>query len=137
MDMNTNYTEQIEQVIEEYRKRREDIATMQQKMLEIRCSGTAPRRTVTVTVGSQGQIVDVSFPTKAYQRMAPAELSAAILAAHEEARSKSLDEMAAMLAPTFPAGADVRGVLSGKADLRSLLPGEPRGAGNFVQDFER
>jgi hypothetical protein len=65
--------------------------------------------------------------------MAPAELSAAFLAAVEQARSKSLDEMAELLAPTFPPGADVRGVLSGDVDLRTLLPDEPGGMAKFFE----
>ncbi|MFH8579371.1 YbaB/EbfC family nucleoid-associated protein [Streptomyces zaomyceticus] len=51
-------------------------------------SVTSKDRMVSVTVGPQGQVVSMTFHTKAYQSMAPAELAAALIAVLNEARAK-------------------------------------------------
>ncbi|MCX5015107.1 YbaB/EbfC family nucleoid-associated protein [Streptomyces sp. NBC_00555] len=50
-------------------------------------SATSKDRMVSVTVGPQGQVVSMTFHTKAYQAMAPAELSAALVTVLNDARA--------------------------------------------------
>ncbi|MBW5483108.1 YbaB/EbfC family nucleoid-associated protein [Streptomyces bambusae] len=65
------------------------------KMLAVRrdldaatASVTSKDRMVSATVGPQGQVVSLTFHTKAYQAMAPAELSAALLTVLNDARAR-------------------------------------------------
>lgn len=51
-------------------------------------SVTSKDHMVSVTVGPQGQVVSLTFHTKAYQSMAPAELSAALVTVLNEARAE-------------------------------------------------
>jgi DNA-binding protein YbaB len=123
--MSTNHDEQLERLLATYRDQVAGLADTQARLAAISCSATAPRQTVTATVGNQGEILDLKFPTDAYKRMAPKELSNAILTTIREAREKSLAEAAAILAPMLPDGMDAHQIVSGKADLRSLMPREP------------
>ncbi|GAA2920790.1 MULTISPECIES: YbaB/EbfC family nucleoid-associated protein [Streptomycetaceae] len=50
-------------------------------------SVTSKDHMVSVTVGPQGQVVSMTFHTKAYQSMAPAELAAALVTVLNEARA--------------------------------------------------
>ncbi|MGW5848690.1 YbaB/EbfC family nucleoid-associated protein [Streptomyces sp. NPDC055254] len=51
-------------------------------------SVTSKDRMISATVGPQGQVVALTFHTKAYQAMAPAELSAALVTVLNDARAK-------------------------------------------------
>lgn len=124
------YDQQIEQTLAKYREQRAGLGELQRRLGEISCSATAPRQTVSVTVGHQGEVVDLKFPTGAYKRMAPSELAAAILSTIGEARSKALDEAAELLSPMLPSGMAARDIVAGKADLQAMMPVEPR-----VADF--
>lgn len=126
--MPTNHDEEMEQLLAAYREQAAGLADTQARLAGISCSATAPRQTVTATVGGQGEVLDLKFPSDAYKRMAPRELSAAILATIREAREKSLDEAAAILAPMLPDGLDARQIVAGKADLTAMMPEEPRSA---------
>ncbi|WP_121008250.1 YbaB/EbfC family nucleoid-associated protein [Saccharothrix australiensis] len=117
--------EQLERVLARYREQRDELEAFQRGMSAISCTATAPRQTVKVTVGNQGELTDLAFPTDAYKRMAPAELAGAILTATREARGKALDAAAELLAPLLPAGLNARDIVEGKADLASYVPGEP------------
>ncbi|MFE2012638.1 YbaB/EbfC family nucleoid-associated protein [Streptomyces sp. NPDC059491] len=50
-------------------------------------TATSKDHMVSVTVGPQGQVVSMTFHTKAYQSMAPAELAAALVTVLNEARA--------------------------------------------------
>ncbi|MFF0486597.1 YbaB/EbfC family nucleoid-associated protein [Streptomyces sp. NPDC004435] len=70
------------------------------KMLEAKreldaatASVTSKDRMVSVTVGPQGQVVSMTFHTRAYQSMAPAELAAALVTVLNEARARMGSEV--------------------------------------------
>ncbi|RKT56734.1 YbaB/EbfC family nucleoid-associated protein [Saccharothrix australiensis] len=110
-----------------YRAQRDGLTRLRRDMGEIAISATTPYRTVTVTVGQQGELTDVRFPTEAYKRMTPAELSAEILAATVAARAGAAVEAARLLAP-MARPEDAEDVDAGRAGLTSILPAEPRTA---------
>ncbi|GHG03239.1 YbaB/EbfC family nucleoid-associated protein [Streptomyces hydrogenans] len=56
-------------------------------------SVTSRDRMVSVTVGPQGQVISMTFHTKAYQSMAPAELAAALVTVLNEARARMGSEV--------------------------------------------
>lgn len=126
--MSTNHDEQLEQSIAKYREQREGLVDLQRDLGAISCSATAPRQVVTVSVGHQGEVTSLKFPSDAYKRMVPAELSEAILTTINEARAKALDEAAKLLAPMLPERFNAREIVEGKANLRSMMPPEPRTA---------
>jgi DNA-binding protein YbaB len=125
--MTSPYDRIAEQAMADYTRRLDEIADSQRRMAEVTATATAPRQVVTVTVGGQGEVTDIKFPSGAYKNMAPGELSSVILRTIGDARSQALGKAAEVLAPMFPAGFSAEDVLTGKAELRSLLPDEPRG----------
>ena len=123
--MSAPLEQQLDEAMSHYRDQRAGALDYQRRLGEVAATATSPRRVVTVTVGGQGQVTDISFPTGAYKRMAPAELAAAIMSTLDEARDKALDQAADLLAPMLPPGLDARSVMRGTADIGAVLPAEP------------
>ncbi|MEU9123881.1 YbaB/EbfC family nucleoid-associated protein [Streptomyces sp. NPDC048506] len=123
--MASPYDERIEELLEEYRRQRQEAGELQQRLREISATGTAPRQTVKVTVGAQGELTGVEFPTGAYRRMAPAELTEAILGAARSAREAALAQAGELMASHLPAEIPAVDFLQGTADLTAMLPEQP------------
>ena len=66
-----DFTTRIESLFQEYERQRSSLGEMQQKMRAISATATSQRREVAVTVGQNGVLTDVQFPTSAYKRMTP------------------------------------------------------------------
>jgi hypothetical protein len=78
-----------------------------------------------VTVGPQGEVLSVEFPTGAYRSMAPKELADLMVTTVQEARAKATAALAEVMAPHLPEGVDAARLLSGTADVAELMPSEP------------
>jgi DNA-binding protein YbaB len=122
--MSSPHADRVEQLQEQLRQQLTELRETQQKLGELSCTVTAPRQTVSVTVGYGGFVKDVKFPTGAYKRMAPAELASALLKVIADAQSQVAAKSAEVLAPSMPAGVDVHKVFRGEADLPSVLTAE-------------
>ncbi|WP_354637682.1 YbaB/EbfC family nucleoid-associated protein [Kitasatospora camelliae] len=123
--MSTPYDQRIDELMEEYRSRRAAAGDLQRRLREISATATAPRQTVKVTVGAQGELTAVEFPTGAYRRLAPAELAEAVLTAAREARQQALGLAGEAIAAHLPPEVQASDFLQGTADLTALLPEEP------------
>jgi len=119
------YDRQIEELTAEYHRRRAKAGELRRKISEISACVTAPREVVKVTVGAQGEVRAVEFPTGAYKRMAPAELAGTLMATIGEARDKALAALSDLMTPELPPGLNLVDLLQGKADLPGALPDEP------------
>jgi DNA-binding protein YbaB len=116
----------IESLFEEYQRQRNSLTEMQQRMRALSGTATSPRREVTVSVGQSGVLTDIRFPTSAYKRMTPSDLSEVILATYTDAKESVLAQAAEVLAPMLPAGMDARALVDGTAGTDAYLPAEPR-----------
>jgi DNA-binding protein YbaB len=125
--MTSPYEEIANQALADYQRRLDELTDSQRRMAEVSATAKSARQVVTVTVGGQGEVTDIKFPSGAYKNLTPGELSSVILKTINEARSQALAKAAEVLAPMFPAGFSPEDVLTGKTELRSLLPAEPRG----------
>jgi DNA-binding protein YbaB len=123
--MTGTYDDEIEQLMTEYHKRRAAAGDRQRQIREITATAVAPRQTVKATVNVNGELVALEFPTGAYKRMAPNELTEAILAAVREASGKALEAFRELMAPQLPNGLNFIDLIKGKADLAEALPAEP------------
>lgn len=123
--MSNPHSEDYERLLAEYQGHYARIAETQRRLREICCTATAPRQVVAITVGHGGVVTEVAFPTGAYKRMPPLELSAAVLETITAARDLALSEAAEILAPSMPAGVNAHALLSGSMDLQSMLPKTP------------
>nr|WP_239154564.1 YbaB/EbfC family nucleoid-associated protein [Streptomyces sp. SID14446] len=111
--------------MEQYRRQREQAAETRRRINATTSTATAPRQTVKVTVGAQGEVTAIEFPTGAYRRMAPKELADVLLATIQQARSEALDGVAGVLAGELPSGVTVADLLQGRVDPTALLPEDP------------
>ncbi|MFD7677885.1 MULTISPECIES: YbaB/EbfC family nucleoid-associated protein [unclassified Streptomyces] len=123
--MPSPYDQQIEDLLEQYRRQREQAAETRRRINATTSTATAPRQTVKVTVGAQGEVTAIEFPTGAYRRMAPKELADVLLATIQQARSEALDGVAGVLAGELPPGVTVADLLQGRVDPTVLLPEDP------------
>lgn len=128
-----NFNERIESLFEEYQRQRNSLTELQQKMRQLSASATSPRREVTVTVGQNGVVTDIRFPTGAYKRLTPADLTAVILETYAEAKEQVLTQAAAVLGPMLPDGVDATALVRGTAGTDAYLPAEPRMATSVRQ----
>jgi DNA-binding protein YbaB len=118
------FAEQAQQLIAEYEQRRVKAADLRRKVNEIQGTATAPRNAIKVTVGVQGDVSAVEFPTGAYKRMAPKELADALLATIAEARQDAMTAFTELMAPEMPAGLDFGRLLQARGDLSVAAPTE-------------
>jgi DNA-binding protein YbaB len=96
--------EQIEQLIAEYRDQRAKVDDVQRRIADVSTTVTAPKQVVEVTVSGQGEVTGIAFPTGAYKRMPPKELADVLIATLGEARTRSVQQVAALVAEQLPAG---------------------------------
>jgi DNA-binding protein YbaB len=123
--MTRSYEQEIEELLAQYRERRTHAGELQQKMRELTATAVSPRQTVKVSVGAQGDLVSIEFPTGAYKRMAPNELAEAILTTVREAKGKATEALTQLMMPEMPAGLNFLDLIQGKADLATAMAAEP------------
>lgn len=118
------YDRQIAELDEQFKAVMARAGELRGKINEIAVTVTAPRQVVRVTVGAQGEVRAVEFPTSAYKRMAPAELAGTLMSAINEAKDKALAEYGELMQPEMPPGLNVLDLVQGKADWEALRSGE-------------
>ena len=121
-----DFTTRIESLFQEYERQRSSLGEMQQKMRAISATATSQRREVAVTVGQNGVLTDVQFPTSAYKRMTPTELRSALLAAYGDAKEQAMAQATDVLKPLLPEGMDAGALVRGTAGPEAYFPAEPR-----------
>ncbi|MFI5607333.1 YbaB/EbfC family nucleoid-associated protein [Amycolatopsis sp. NPDC051903] len=125
--MNAPYQKMLEEALGAYQRQRERYDETRKHVEALTTTVTSARREVTATVSRTGELTDLSFPTPAYKRMAPAELASVIVKTVEEARQKSISASAEALAPMLPPGLDAQDLVNGRVDVRSLFSGRVPG----------
>jgi DNA-binding protein YbaB len=120
--MDVPFETTLQELLDEFHQQREAMLAAQRKLQTVSGTATAPHRAVKVTVGYQGEITELSFPTQAYRTMAPAELAAAVTETIATARAKAMRAMSEVMAPLLPPGIAPPDAAAGKLDLASLLP---------------
>lgn len=119
-----SFDDRVERLFAEYEKQRTSVGDLQSRMRDISASATSARREVAITVGQNGVLTDIQFPTGAYKRLTPAELRAVILRTFAEAKDDVMEQAAEVLAPLLPDGVDARKMVRGEAGVDSFLPPE-------------
>ncbi|MER7914136.1 YbaB/EbfC family nucleoid-associated protein [Streptomyces sp. NPDC096068] len=123
--METPYDEQIEDLLRDYQEQRRQLGELQRRTDEVTVTVTAPRQVVKVTVGPQGRLLALEFPSTAYRRLAPAELAQILTATIQQAGDRAIAEVAGLLSGLLPPGLDAEEILHGRADLTAFLPEDP------------
>lgn len=123
--MSSGFTQQLEEALTQYQRRRAELAEFQRNAAEVSATVTAPRKVVSVTIGNAGVVKEIKFPTAAYKNLSGPELAKVLVQTIEDARSQALDKVADLLAPMLPPGLDSRQVVRGTADLEKVMPEDP------------
>lgn len=121
-----NYSERIENLFQEYEKQRNSLGEMQAKMSALSVTATSPRREVSVTVGQNGVLTDIQFPSGAQKRLTTADLTKLIMETYAEAKEGVMNQAADVLAPMLPEGVDAHKLVRGQAGPDAFLPRQPR-----------
>jgi DNA-binding protein YbaB len=125
------YEGQVEDLMAQYQQRLAGIGELQRKMKAISGTAASARQSVKVTVDVNGEITALEFPTGAYKRLPPTELSAEILATARDAKAKAKEQLDALMAGELPADrrlsdlTKVADIVKGKADPAEMFSAEP------------
>jgi DNA-binding protein YbaB len=95
------------------------------RMQEITATATSPRKSVSITVGAQGQVIDLKFPSDAYKRMAPKELANVITETFAAAQQQVQAQLMELMQANAPGGFDLSAMYGPNADMGKVLPREP------------
>ncbi|MCO8275487.1 YbaB/EbfC family nucleoid-associated protein [Actinoplanes sp. TRM 88003] len=112
----------VEGLFAEFERQRSSLNEAQEKMREVSETATSPRREVSVTVGQNGTLTGIQFPTSAFRRMTPGELSTALMTTYAEAKEKALTRSAEILQPLMPEGADAATLMRGATASETYMP---------------
>jgi DNA-binding protein YbaB len=115
--VSTNHRDEVAELLADYRRSREQLASVQRTLLSIAESATSPDGLVTATVDSAGTLSGLVLAEEAYRRYRPAELADVVLRTSRAAAVRAGERAREALAPVLPADGDAAAVLSGRADL--------------------
>jgi DNA-binding protein YbaB len=120
----TNHRDEVAQLMAEYRRGREQLASVQQTLRSISESATSPDGLVTATVDAAGTLAGLTIADDAY-RLRPADLAATVLRTTRSAVAAAAERARQALAPVLPADTDPAALLGGRADLTEDELGPP------------
>lgn len=107
-----------EQLLADYRRSREQLASVHRALATLTVSETSPDGAVTVTVGAQGVLTDLSIHDETYRHYRPQRLADTIVRLTAAAATRAAAQAAHLMAPVLPPGTDPAALLAGTADLR-------------------
>ncbi|XVS63718.1 YbaB/EbfC family nucleoid-associated protein [Actinosynnema sp. CA-299493] len=115
--MTTDHRAQVDELLADYRRSRDQLASVQRDLARISGSATSPDGSVTAVVDAKGALTDLELRDDAY-RLRPAQLARLIVSTAREAAAKAAEGAYRTLSPVLPAGTDPEALLRGTADLR-------------------
>ncbi|ONI84031.1 hypothetical protein ALI22I_35485 [Saccharothrix sp. ALI-22-I] len=115
--MTTDHRAQVDELLADYRRSRDHLASVQRDLAKVSGSATSPDGSVTAVVDAKGTLTDLELSDNAY-RLRPAQLAQLIVRTTREAVAKAAEGTYRTLSPVLPAGTDPEALLRGTADLR-------------------
>jgi len=133
----TDHRAQVDELLADYRRSRDQLADVQRDLAGISASATSPDGAVTATVGAQGVLTGLELTDAAY-RLRPAQLAELVLRTARLAAAEAAERTYRVLGPVLPAGADPEALVRGTADLRpeEIAPSPRRSRPRVVDDDE-
>jgi DNA-binding protein YbaB len=123
--MSSPYDESIKELMDGFHQQLDQINENNRRMQEITATATSPRKSVSITVGAQGQVIDLKFPSDAYKRMAPKELANVITETFAAAQQQVQAQLMELMQANAPGGFDLSAMYGPNADMGKVLPREP------------
>jgi DNA-binding protein YbaB len=113
----TDHRAQVDELLADYRRSRDQLASVQRDLAKVSGSATSPDGSVTAVVDAKGTLTDLKLSDHAY-RLRPGQLAELILRTTREAAARAAEGTYRTLSPVLPAGTDPEALLRGTADLR-------------------
>jgi DNA-binding protein YbaB len=111
----------FENAMAELTRTQERLTALRDTMAAKPYKATSKDGMVTVTLDQRGDIKDIKFNTAKFRRMAPAELSAALVEVLNKARAEGRAELLKAYKPFLPPGMDIEKMMAGKVDVNGIL----------------
>ncbi|HEY4020028.1 MAG TPA: YbaB/EbfC family nucleoid-associated protein [Pseudonocardiaceae bacterium] len=113
-----SHSDQVEAMLADYRRTREQLADVHKALLAVKESITNPDGLVTATVGPQGNLLNLVISDAAYQHYRATELAKEVVRTTAAAAARAADRAGAILRRVLPADSDPAALLAGRADLQ-------------------
>ncbi|ONI86004.1 hypothetical protein ALI144C_12470 [Actinosynnema sp. ALI-1.44] len=115
--MASDHRAQVEELLADYRRSRDQLVSMQQSLAAINESVTSPDGTVVATVSGRGTLADLTLSDDAYLRHRPSDLAKLVLRTVTAAVAKASETANRTVSPLLPVQTDPGALLAGEADL--------------------
>lgn len=136
--MTTEHRARVEELLADYRRSRDQLASVQRDLARVSASATSPDGAVTAVVDARGALADLELTDAAY-RLRPAQLAQLVVRTAREAAARAAERTYQALSPVLPAGTDPEALVRGTADLRpeEIAPPPPPRPVDDDEDFEQ
>jgi DNA-binding protein YbaB len=115
--MTTDHQAQVEELLADYRRSREQLVSVQRALAAVNASATSQDGLVTATVGAGGTLIGLTIADGAYQQLSPIALARLIVTTTSAAAALAGRSASEVVAPVLPSGTDPEALLRGTADL--------------------
>jgi DNA-binding protein YbaB len=109
---------QVEELLADYRRSREQLASVQRELAAVSGRASSPDGMVTATVGAGGKLLSLELSELAYRRHRPEQLAELIVRTVGAAAASAAEDTYQTLSAVLPAAADPAALVAGTADLR-------------------
>ncbi|RKT57526.1 YbaB/EbfC family nucleoid-associated protein [Saccharothrix australiensis] len=131
----TDHRARVDELLADYRRSRDRLASVQRELAVISASATSPDGAVTATVGARGTLTDLELTEAAY-RLRPDRLAQLIVRTAQDAAARAAERTYQALGSVLPAGTDPEALVRGTADLRPEEVAPPVARPRVVEDDE-
>ncbi|MEU3598521.1 YbaB/EbfC family nucleoid-associated protein [Streptomyces sp. NPDC006798] len=100
--MTNHWEARLAEALTEFEETREQLNRASAEATRISVTVTSKDRSVEATVGAQGELRSLRFPTSRYRSMAPAELSGALMSTIAQARREAAAQLIDLYRPFGP-----------------------------------
>lgn len=109
---------QVDELLADYRRSREQLASVQRELAAVSGQASSPDGTVTATVGAGGKLAALELSELAYRRHRPEQLAELIVRTVAEAAVGAAEDTYQTLSAVLPAATDPAALVAGTADLQ-------------------
>ncbi|MGZ3142386.1 YbaB/EbfC family nucleoid-associated protein [Lentzea chajnantorensis] len=109
---------QVEELMADYRRSREQLASVQRELATVAGRASSPDGTVTATVGGRGELTALELSEVAYRRHRPEQLAELVVRTVAAAAAQAAEGTYQALSAVLPAATDPAALVAGTADLK-------------------
>jgi DNA-binding protein YbaB len=118
--LNEELRAQLEELSWNYQERLAEIRRLQERARQVTVTARSRNGQISVEVGAQGQLLDVSLDPGVYDRLSPQRLAAAIVELAKTAAADAGAQVRDIMAPVLPPGG-----LPEDGDFTKVMPRAP------------